>query len=219
MVPVYYGTGPSHGGPVWGHASMDETSDQSTSVSLLETLRQSPDNALAWERFVVRYRPMLIRWCREWGLQGADAEDVAQDVLARLTAVLGKFRYDQSRCFRAWLKTLAHHAWSDATAARLRFVDRRVVDRLQSNEARADLQRRFEEQYDRELMEMAMERVRARVSGPTWAAFQLLAIDRCSGAEAAEQLGLSVASVFVARHRVQQQIKLEVERLGGLDRD
>ena len=63
---------------------MGEWSDSRTSLTLLEALRQAPKDAGAWERFVWRYRPMIYGWCREWGLQGADAEDVAQDVLARL---------------------------------------------------------------------------------------------------------------------------------------
>jgi RNA polymerase sigma-70 factor (ECF subfamily) len=129
---------------------MPEWSDSRTSITLLETLRQTPKDAEAWERFVWRYRPMIYGWCREWGLQGADADDVAQDVLAKLTEKLGHFRYDSSRCFRAWLKTVTQHAWSDSISSRLRGADARLVERLESLEAQADLKRRFEESFDRE---------------------------------------------------------------------
>ena len=192
---------------------MPEWSDSRTSLTLLEALKQTPSNAPAWEKFVWRYRPMIFAWCREWGLQGADAEDVAQDVLARLTEKLAQFKYDPSRCFRAWLKTVTQHAWSDMISHRLRGSDSRMLARLESLEARADLKRRFEETFDRELMEMAIAHVQGRVTAPTWEAFRLTAIEGLSGAEASGQLGSSVASIFVAKHRVQKLLKEEVRRL------
>ena len=192
---------------------MAEWSDSRTSLTLLETLRQTPKDAAAWERFDLRYRPMIYGWCREWGLQGADAEDVTQEVLAKLTEKLGQFRYDPSRCFRAWLKTITQHAWSDAIAGRYRGSDSRIIQRLESLEARADLRRRFEETFDRELMEMAINKVQRRVTSPTWEAFRLTALEGLSGAEASRQLNSSVASVFVSKHRVQKLLKEEVRRL------
>ncbi len=192
---------------------MPEWSDSRTSLSLLETLRQTPKDAEAWGRFVWRYRPMIYGWCREWGLQGADAEDVTQDVLAKLTEKLAQFRYDPSRCFRAWLKTITQHAWSDTIADRYRGSDSRIIQRLESLEARADLRRRFEETFDRELMEIAIEKVQRRVTAPTWEAFRLTALEGLSGAEASKRLTSSVASVFVSKHRVQKLLKEEIRRL------
>ena len=192
---------------------MADWTDSRTSITLLETLRQTPKDAAAWERFVWRYRPMICGWCREWGLQGADAEDVAQDVLAKLTEKLGQFRYDPSRCFRAWLKTITQRAWSDEISGRYRGSESRIVQRLESLEARADLKRRFEETFDRELMEIAIHRVRGRVSVPTWEAFHLTAFEGLSGAEASGRLAATVASVFVSKHRVQKLLKEEIRKL------
>jgi DNA-directed RNA polymerase specialized sigma24 family protein len=74
------------------------TTDSETSLTLMEMLREDPRNTVAWDRFVRRYYPKIHRWCRSWGLQEADAEDVAQDVIAKLTQKMASFRYDQSRC-------------------------------------------------------------------------------------------------------------------------
>jgi RNA polymerase sigma factor (sigma-70 family) len=193
--------------------AMAEWSDSRTSITLLEKLRRAPKDAVAWERFVWRYRPMICGWCREWGLQGADAEDVAQNVLAKLTEKLEQFRYDPSRCFRAWLKTITQRAWSDEISERYRGSDSRIIQRLESLEARADLRRRFEETFDRELMEIAINRVRGRVSRTTWEAFRLTALEGLSGAEASGRLSASVASVFVSKHRVQKLLKEEIRKL------
>jgi RNA polymerase sigma factor (sigma-70 family) len=198
---------------------MAALSDSKTSLSLMATLRQSPKDAEAWDRFVRRYRPKIYGWCRAWGLQEADAEDVAQDVISKLTQKMADFRYDQSRSFRAWLKTITQHALSDLIASRSRAVGSQSIPILETIEARADLERRIEEIFDRELLEMAVAKVRLRVAPATWEAFRLMAFDECSGAEVSERLGMPIASVFVAKHRVQKLLKQEIDALNSGDDD
>lgn len=75
-------------------------------VALLDRLRAVPDDLGAWSTFVELYGRAIYRWCRGWGLQPADSQDVTQEVLARLSVRLRHFRYDPRRNFRAWLKTV-----------------------------------------------------------------------------------------------------------------
>ena len=110
---------------------MSVLSDSQTSLTLMERLRQFPRNAEAWERFVDLYRPKIYGWCRVWGLQEADAEDVAQDVITKLTQKMAHFDYDRTRCFRAWLKTITQHALSDLLANRCRALGRRSGAHIQ----------------------------------------------------------------------------------------
>jgi RNA polymerase sigma-70 factor (ECF subfamily) len=184
---------------------------------LLGRLRQDPSDQEAWGRFVRRYGATIYGWCRQWHLQPADAEDVTQNVLAKLVVRLRTFAYDPSRSFRAWLKTLTHHAWRD-------FLDSRTPPAvggqdcegaLESAEAGADLVRQLEDVFDMELLEAATARVQRRVAPHTWAAFRLTALEGLSGAEAAAQLQMKVASVFAARKNVQRMLQEEVRRLEG----
>ena len=135
---------------------MSSRGDSQTSLTLMEMLRQYPKNDDAWDRFVRRYRPKIYGWCRTWGLQEADAEDVAQDVIAKLTEKMSNFQYDQSRCFRAWLKTITQHALSDLIASRQRAVGKQSPPMWETIEARADLDRRIEEIFNRELLDLAI---------------------------------------------------------------
>ena len=190
--------------------------DSQTSISLMDQLRQSPRNAEAWDRFIRRYRPKIYGWCRTWGLQEADAEDVAQEVIAKLAQKMAGFQYDRSRCFRAWLKTITQRALSDFIANRSRAIgDQSITLLLDNIEARADLERRIEEILNHELLELAISRVRARVAPSTWEAFRLLTFKGYSGAQAAQLLQIPVASIFVAKHRVQKMLKEEVAHLEG----
>ena len=70
-----------------------------TRVALLTQLRQDPSDQAGWDEFVERYGRHIYRWCRQWKLQDADAEDVTQDILVKLTQKLRAFAYDPSRQF------------------------------------------------------------------------------------------------------------------------
>jgi RNA polymerase sigma-70 factor (ECF subfamily) len=73
----------------------------------------------------------------------------------------------------------------------------------------------LEDEFDREVLEEAVARVRTRVAPRTWRVFELTAHEGRSGAEAAAELGMTVAAVFVARGRVQRMLQEEVRRLEG----
>jgi RNA polymerase sigma-70 factor (ECF subfamily) len=190
-----------------------------TSVTLLGRLRQDGTDQAAWVEFVRRYGPKICAWCRQWDLQDADAQDVAQDVLVKLADKLRTFAYDPTRSFRGWLKTLTHHAWRDFVDGRRRVRgaggDGPAVDQLESLEAGQDLLARLDEEFDRELCDEAMARVQVRVAPHTWEAFRLTAVEDLPGAEAARRLDMTVAMVFIAKSRVQKMVRQEVERMEG----
>lgn len=193
--------------------------DSATRITLLGRLRRDPTNQAAWGEFVEHYGGKIYGWCRKWELQEADARDVTQNVLLKLAAKLRDFTYDPSRSFRAWLKTLTNHALSDFFESRQRpglgSGDSQVGLMLQNVAAREDLVKYLEAEFDRELLEEAMIRVRLRVAPQTWQAFVLTALEGLSGAEAAERIPMQVAQVFVAKRRVQKMLQEEVARLEG----
>jgi RNA polymerase sigma-70 factor (ECF subfamily) len=190
-------------------------------VTLLGRLRSTPDDPAAWAEFVDSYGRKILIWCRAWGLQEADAQDVTQNVLLKLARRMRDFRYDPGQSFRAWLKTLAHHAWQDFLTAQRKpgrgTGDEAVLERLAAIEAGDDLARRLDEAFDQELLQEAAARVRLRVEPRTWEAFQLLAVENSSGAQVAGHLGMKVATVFVARSKVQKMLREEVARLERAD--
>jgi RNA polymerase sigma-70 factor (ECF subfamily) len=199
------------------------TGDRSvpTSPTLLGRLACVPTDQAAWGEFAERYGRKIYGWCRHWQLQEADAEDVTQRVLLKLAQKMRTFTYDPSKSFRAWLKTVTHHAWRDFVEARNRpgtgSGDTGVLEQLHTVQARDALVDELDEEFARELLDEAMARVRLRVQPHTWQAFQLLAVEGRSGAEAAERLGMKVATVFVARSKVQKLLQEEVRKLEGRD--
>jgi RNA polymerase sigma-70 factor (ECF subfamily) len=187
-------------------------------VSLLLRLNHDPSDQAAWEQFVDRYGAKIYCWCRAYHLQEADARDVTQTVLAKLSVQLRRFAYDPAQSFRGWLRTVVRNAYRDWRADRQRVLggatgDSEVEEQIQTVEAREDLARRLEEAFDLELLEEAERRVRQRVAPHTWDAYRLTAIEGLSGAAAAARLGMKVAAVFVSKSHVMQHLREEVQAL------
>ena len=196
--------------------------DSQTSATLLGRLRQFPPDQAAWAQFADRYGRRIYGWCRKWNLQESDAEDVTQCVLLKLAEKMRAFEYDPSKSFRAWLKTVTRHAWLDSGATRKAAVaagGSQALELLQAVEARENLVERLGEEFDRELLEEAMTRVRARVIPRTWEAFERTALRGESGTEAGQALGMKVATVFVARSKVQKMIQEELRLLDAPEKE
>ena len=196
---------------------MTDATLPTTRVTLLTQLRQDPSDQAGWDEFVERYGRHIYQWCRQWKLQDADAEDVTQDILVKLTQKLRAFAYDPSRSFRGWLKTVAHHAWRDfqngRRHARRAGGDSQVQELMLTLEAREDLAQKLEEAFDLELLEAAKVRVRLRVAPHTWEAFRLVAIEDLPVAEVAARVSLQVAMVYVAKSKVQKLLREEIQKL------
>jgi len=199
---------------------MSDAPDSRTSDTLLGRLRRDPTDQTAWSEFVDRYGPSIYDWCRRRTLQDADARDATQTVLATLFIKMKTFTYDPSLSFRGWLRTLTHHTLSDLVSSRrptlVKVGGGPGSEWLESLEAREDLIQQFDEQFDRELLEMASVRVRLRVEAHTWEAFRLTAIEEMTGAAVAERLGMHVSTVFKAKSKVQRMLREEIGRLEGI---
>lgn len=192
----------------------DAPSTRESLIAALGTINR-PEGA--WIRFVEAYGPTILEWCRTWRLQDADARDVTQEALLRLAQSLPAFQYDSSRRFRGWLRTVVQNClWDwmeDQRREALGTGETAVLNLLQSLPAREALMERLERQFDRELLERAMVRVRQRVEPLTWRVFELLAVERLSGEEVSRRTGMKVASAFASRSKVQRMIRSEIEHL------
>jgi len=203
---------------------MANHADSRTQRTLLERLAQSGgQNQAAWSEFVARYGRKIYGWCLRWRLQVADAEDVTQIVLLKLARRMKDFTYDPGRSFRAWLKTVTHHAWQDFVASRrtapLATGRDLAEDCLDSITARDDLSRELEGLFDLELLETAMQRVRLRAAPHTWMAFSMTAMEGIPAPEVALRLDMKIARVYAARSVIQQRLQEECRLLEAAQED
>jgi RNA polymerase sigma factor (sigma-70 family) len=194
-------------------ARYDEARSE-TSVTLLARVALHPPEPDAWNEFVDRYGPRIVKWSRAWGLQAADIDDVTQSVLAILLVRLRQFEYDPSRSFRAFLRKVTNDTVCDVISARSRVAGTNAkLQALAGREARADLARGLEEEFDLELLEKATWIVRSQVEPRTWEAYRLTAEEGLSGIEAATRLGMGAGAVYQAKSVVLRRLHEEVRDL------
>lgn len=192
--------------------------DDRTSATLLLKLKQSDnlDWNDAWVTFFNRYSPMIFVWCKKWGLQDADAEDVSANVLSILGRRMQSFEYDPTHFFRGWLKTVVEN---EIKAVLLRRTKRKgdygqgssgdsdsiLLEQTDPGLAAAELAEEIESQRIR--LQKAMQLVEKRVQNNTWQAFHKTAVEGLPVTDVAQSLGMTVVAVYKARSRVQELLR------------
>lgn len=201
---------------------MDVTPLGSTQASLLERLAD-PGDEDAWREFVGIYAPHVYTWAKRHGMQDCDAADVTQIVLGRLVKGMQTFRYDPAKGrFRGWLRTVTANAVrSFATrdqrmdrAAGGTSVNRRISSLVDTATPLDDLQSVLDQQANRELLAAAESRVRVKVKPSNWRAWEMTVRMNVAPADVATRLGMPPSHVYVARSRITNMLRQEVQRLG-----
>jgi RNA polymerase sigma-70 factor (ECF subfamily) len=186
-------------------SSRTMSSSDETRASLIQRVRDPQDRA-SWQEFYELYRPFLFNIARRHGLSADDADEVVQDVFAKVAQAVGEFQVDAERGrFRGWLKTIAVRKLID----RKRALDRNIAAApLAVEPAAADpLEQEWDEQYRRHVLQHAMQKVRERAEAKTWACFDEHTLKGRPAAEVAEQLGMKVNAVYQNAARTLQRIR------------
>ena len=188
-----------------------------TRKSLLLRAQTGEENA--WKDLTDLYRPLIIGWLRRQGVAACDLDDLSQEILLSVVKYLPSFEH--SGCpgaFRSWLHTIVCSRtmdyWRAIDAGMQASGSSDAAAALQQIEdPNSDLNRRWDEEHDRYVLDCLLDLVEEEFEPATVRAFRRLALDGASGAEAAAELGLSVAAVYVAKSRVLQRIRQEAEGL------
>ncbi len=184
-----------------------------TRDSLLLRLADAADHE-AWCQFTAIYRPLIYRVARRKGLQDADAQDLAQQVLLSVAGAIGQWQAKPKRAkFRTWLHTVARNTAIDhLRATQLDVAEGGTTAQLRLQEeadGRAG-EAELEREYQRELFRWAAREVRGKFAETTWLAFWLTAVEGLSIPAVADEFGKTVGAVYIARSRVMQRLRDKV---------
>jgi RNA polymerase sigma factor (sigma-70 family) len=209
---------------------MNTATDDSlqTRQSLLSRLRDLDDHE-SWRLFFDRYWRLFYNVARRSGLDESSAQDVVQETVISVARRIPGFQYDPARgSFKQWL---------------LRITRRRIVDQLRKayrQPLRADLapedlddredhaeavtdplsaqiERSWEEEWQRTIFDAAVARVRREANPKHFQVFDYCVLKGWPVSRVTATLGLNAAQVYLAKHRIALAVKRAARLIDRID--
>jgi RNA polymerase sigma factor (sigma-70 family) len=194
-----------------------------TRTSLLRRLKQWEDQK-SWRDFFNIYWKLIYGAAVRAGLNDAEAQDVVQDTVIGVAKKIGGFKYDPALdSFKGWLlyltrKRIALHYRKRERDRGGPFPRSEVralgteVEQI-SDPAGVDVEAIWNEEWEKHLTDAALARVRQEVNPKQFQIFNFYVLKQWPVKDVAETLGVTVAQVYLAKHRVSALVKKEVKRL------
>jgi RNA polymerase sigma-70 factor (ECF subfamily) len=188
-----------------------------TSASLLERLAGAPTDD-DWRRLDALYRPLLRAWVARAGVPASDAEDLVQEVLFVVSREIAGFEWRGQGAFRGWLRKILANRVRDhfrgqkyqPTATGGSDFQRWVKELESPDTALSDLWNR---EHDQHVTASLMQRVQGDFAPVTWQAFRRYVLEGERAVRVAEELGVSLNSVLLAKSRVLNRLRQEAAGL------
>lgn len=183
-----------------------------TTTRLLDALKD-PSNEPVWSAIDARYRPVIAGLARRLGLNESDADEAAQQTLAEFVRVYREGKYDRSKGrLSSWILGIAHHTTLRA------FRNRKTVGTDPGDPPAADeraLRSLWTDERDRAILARAMSMLRdeSSIDDRTLLAFELVGLRGVPATQVAEQCGMTVDQVYVAKSRVTKRLRVLVHDL------
>lgn len=188
-----------------------------TRQTLLARLRDVGDDA-TWRDFFDTYWKLIYRAGRKAGLSDAEAQDLVQETVLSVYKKMPGFQYDPARgTFRGWLLKLTWWRITDQVRKRKSRETSLSKPERENDIANvaeeAQLQDFWEAEWEKNLMEAAIERAKAKVHPKQFQIFDLYVLREGSVSSVASRLNISAAQVYLAKHRVGNAVKAELRTL------
>ena len=209
----------------------DEPSSIQTRPSLLGRVKSGVDSE-SWNEFYRIYAKLVHDFAIQAGLNDTEADDIVQETFIGISRHLPEYRYDPKVCrFKTWLLNQTSWRIKDQLRKKRREIggegvlpgnkgvgpsedtSRTATINRVPDPAPEDLEVLFETQWRKNLFVAALERVKERFSLKQFQIFDLLVVKEWSPAQVAKSLGVSLANVYVVRHRISAAVKRETRRL------
>ncbi|MGE3312784.1 MAG: RNA polymerase sigma factor [Limisphaerales bacterium] len=196
----------------------------STRRSLITRLRDTDDHD-GWQEFFQTYWRLIYSVAIKSGLTETEAEDVVQETVVTVAKTMDRYRYVPEKCrFKTWLMRIT----------RMRIVDqfRKRGPECVPMDGRVDststdtsgeegipistepfVQTLWDEEWRRNLIDAAMDRVKRKVKPLHYQIFYLSTVKELRASQVARTLGTSAAQVYLVKHRLAALVKQEIQRL------
>jgi len=192
-----------------------------TRQSLLQRLKRWDDQE-SWRDFFNQYWRLLYSAAIKAGLNDSEAQDVVQDTIILVSKKMEGFRYDPLvDSFKGWLLYLTRKRIALEYRRRARRRPQKPVELTEADpeiEALPDpavpsVEKISEEELHKFIWDAAIARVKGQVALKQFQLFDLYVVKERPAREVAQALGVAVAQVYLAKHRVSALVKHELLQL------
>jgi RNA polymerase sigma-70 factor (ECF subfamily) len=194
-----------------------------TRRSLLSRLKDWNDQE-SWKSFFDTYWMLIYRSALRSGLSEAEAEDVVQETVISVSKTLATFQHNgQKGAFKAWLLRVT--GWRIVDQMRRRrseyppvILEPKATQGTSEIDLVPDpvghqLEASWDEEWERNLMDVAIERVKRLVEAKQYQIWDLHVIKEWPAGKVAETLHIPIGQVYMAKHRITPLIKKEIALL------
>jgi RNA polymerase sigma factor (sigma-70 family) len=200
----------------------DVAGPNATRSSLVRRLHNWDDHG-GWQEFFDRYWKLIYAVAVKAGLSDAEAQDVVQETVVAVAKQMREGGYDRTKSsFKNWLCLITRRRIIDHFRRRTKVKDRPLVSDDTSrtdtvarmpDPASLELDSVWDEEWRKNLVDAAIERVKQQASSKQFQIFDLSVLKELPVREVAKLLKVNAAQVYLARHRVSTLVKKEVARL------
>lgn len=194
-----------------------------TRRTLLSRLKDWNDQE-SWREFFDTYWRLIHSTARRAGLSESEAQEVVQETVLTVARQMPDFRYDREKgSFKSWLRHTTR--WRILDQKRKRKKDRHLVsaepekiEQALEQEALGDsedaeFEAIWQSEWEQNLMNVAMERVKRGVDPREFQVFDFCTIKGWPLAKVAKSVGLIRPQVYYLNKKVAKMVRQEIERL------
>ena len=194
-----------------------------TRRSLLTRLKDW-NNQDSWQDFFDTYWRLIYSFAIKSGLNDAEAKEVMQETLLCVADEFKTFKYDPARgSFKSWLLLITRRRIADQMRKRYRARevgklnpdDTKIAEEinLQALENADGPDHEWDTAWRTQLADVALAKVRAKVRPEQFQMFEMNVLRGQSGGQVAKAFGVTVMTVYLAKHRVSALLKKEAAKL------
>lgn len=194
-----------------------------TRRSLLGRLKDWDDQE-SWKDFFDTYWKLVYGVAIKAGLNDAEAQDVVQETVLSVAKKMHEFKYDPAvGSFKSWLLLITRRRIADHQRKQYREPPRAEPKAKQPGEtatiekipdsAEAAIDLIWDEEWQKNIMDAAIERVRRQVDPKQFQIFDCYVLKQWPVKDVTKTLGVNIGQVYLAKHRITALIQKEVKRL------
>ena len=175
----------------------------------------------SWDEFYRTYWRLIYSVAIKAGLREDEAWDVVQETVLTIAKQSLKGAYDPERgSFKMWLWNVTRWRINDQFRMRGKAPQttpetdesqpvREPVENVPDTSGN-NFSELWEREWQRNVMEAALERVKAKVSPRQFQIFDYNVLQGMNATDVRRKLGVSIAQVYLAKHRVSTILKKEI---------